>query len=322
LIGTIKNVDFQGAAFLFPGQGAQAVGMGAELYHKFESVKNLFHDVDEAIGVPLSRIFMEGPEEELRRTINAQPAILVVSLACLMAFRETIDSSHIPHPSYMAGHSLGEYTALVAAGSISPTDAAVLVRERGRLMQEASDRVPSGMAAIIGLDESVVEAICQETGTQVSNVNSPEQLVIAGERLALARALDLATVRGAKRAIPLRVSGAFHSVLMDSAMIGIQDVIQETDFKDPIVPIVANSSAKPLTKKQEIKEELVRQICNCVQWKNSVDFMVNSGVSHFIEIGPGQTLSGLVKRICDGAHTDNLNDLSSVQSFNLDWKFE
>jgi len=317
-----ENTDLRGTAFLFPGQGAQAVGMGTELYQKFESVKNLFHDVDEAIGIPLSRIFMEGPEEELRRTINAQPAILVVSLACLMAFRETVEASQIPRPNYMAGHSLGEYTALVAAGSISPTDAALLVRERGRLMQEASDRVPSGMAAIIGLDESVVEAICQETGTQVSNVNSSEQLVIAGERLALARALDLATARGAGRAIPLRVSGAFHSVLMNSAMVGMQNVIKETDFQDPDVPIVANSSAEPLTKKQEIKEELVKQICSCVQWKNSVNFMVNSGVSHFIEIGPGQVLSGLVKRICDNAHTDNLNDLSSVQNFNLDWKLE
>ena len=302
-------------AFLFPGQGAQVVGMGQDLLEAFDSVKRLYAQVDEAVGAPLSQIFLEGPEEELRQTLNTQPAILTVSLACLTALQELADNATLPTPAYMAGHSLGEYTALVVAGALEATQAAVLVRQRGRLMQEASDRVPSGMAAIIGLDQAILEEICQETGTQMANMNSADQVVIAGEQQALDRAVELASARGAARAIPLRVSGAFHSRLMEPAMPGMASLVQEVTLQEPQTPVIANCTATALNTPEEIREELIEQLCSCVRWKDSIDLMVSAGVTRFVEIGPGRVLTGLVRRISPEAQIVNLNDLSSVQEF-------
>jgi len=297
-------------AYVFPGQGSQQVGMGLDLYHGFSAAREVFDEADEAIGFPLSRLCFEGPEEELANTINAQPAILTVSLACLKTASQA--AGQLICPAFMAGHSLGEYTALVAARVLDFADAVRLTRERGRLMKEAGEKVPGGMVAIIGLDEVSVEAVCQETGGQIANHNSPGQIVISGTKEALVRAADLAKAMGARRAMPLKVSGAFHSSLMQPAVEGMAKAISQVDFHHPITPIVVNSTAKPVTTADEVKEELLRQLCDCVQWHESIRYMVGAGVSTFIEIGPGQVLSGLIKRINNEAHTLNVGDAESI----------
>jgi [acyl-carrier-protein] S-malonyltransferase len=302
------------AAFLFPGQGAQAVGMGRELYEQSPAARDVFEQVDDALGRPLTDLLFRGPDEELKQTVNAQPAIMAVSLACIKAMEEQLDDSAMPAPVVMAGHSLGEYTALAAAGVLDVSETARLVDLRGKLMQEACDRNPGTMAAVLGLDEMTMEEVARDTGVYVSNVNTAEQIVISGERLAIARALDLASARGAKKVIPLRVGGAFHSGLMEPAMAGLIRAVSEVEFRDPSVPIIANCTGKPLTDAQEIKQELVSQICGCVQWKRSVDYMVKTGVSNFVEIGPGRALSGMVKRINRRATVTNVGDLESILS--------
>ena len=301
-----------GTAYLFPGQGTQVVGMGAELYEHSPASRSVFHEVDKALGRPLTEILFNGPEDEMRETINAQPAIMAVSLACYRAMEEQLGPKNMPHPTLLAGHSLGEYTALAIAGVLNIAETAQLVQERGRLMQAACDQRPGAMAAIIGLDQMIMEEISRETGTYVSNVNTPIQIVISGERMAVAHALDLATARGAKKAIPLRVAGAFHSALMEPAKSGLVDAVQNLDFKDPVIPIVANCTGTPLTKAEDVKSELVSQISKCVQWKQSIDYMIGAGVSRFIELGPGKALSSMVKRIAPSAETVSAGDMESI----------
>ena len=299
-------------AYLFPGQGAHKVGMGRELYEGSEAARSVFDQVDEALGRPLTKIIFEGPEEELRRTSNAQPAIMAVSLACVKAMEEKLGASAMPSPVVVAGHSLGEYTALALAGVLDVADTAHLVQARSDRMQEACDRNPGTMAAIIGLDEMTLEEIARETGTYVSNINTAEQIVISGDRMAIASALDLASARGAKRVIPLRVGGAFHSGLMESARDGLREAVESLDLHDPGIPIVANCTGQPLSSAIDIRQELVTQICSCVQWKRSVDYMVGSGVSKFVEVGPGSALTGMVRRISRGAETTNVFDIDSI----------
>ncbi|MEE8442122.1 MAG: ACP S-malonyltransferase [Dehalococcoidia bacterium] len=303
------------SAFLFPGQGSQEVGMGQDVYEKCSSARRIFDEAEQALGTPLKQIMFEGPAEELNRTINSQPAILMVSLACLAAAKEhaptTIDDSHV---HFMAGHSLGEYTALAAAGVLDVAETAWLVRERGRLMQEACDQYPGAMAALLGLEEDVVEEVCRETGTQIANVNSPGQIVISGEPCNVKKAVELASARGAKRAIPLRVSGAFHSYLMGSALDGMVKALDSVKFRNPGVPVIANCTGKPLTAACEVKEELIQQLCGCVRWQDSISYMVDAGITSFIEFGPGRVLSGMVKRIADTAQITNVSDVTSAQS--------
>ena len=301
-------------AYLFPGQGAQAVGMGQELYDRSPGARSVFHEVDMALGRPLTTLLFSGPEEELRQTVNAQPAIMAVSLACIKAMEETLDGEAMPQPIFMAGHSLGEYTALAVAGVLDVAETAQLVQKRGSLMQEACDQNPGTMAAVLGLDEMTLEEIARETGTYVSNINTEEQIVISGERMAIARALDLASARGAKKGIPLSVGGAFHSGLMEPARAGLVEAVNQLDFRDPEVPIVANCTGKPLTTGESVKQELVSQICDCVQWKRSIDYMVRAGVSNFIEVGPGKSLSGMVKRINKKANVASVGDIDSILS--------
>ena len=302
------------AAYLFPGQGTQAVGMGQELYDHSPAARAVFHQVDMALGRPLSKLLFNGPEDELGQTINAQPAIMAVSLACIKAMEEKLGVEAMPQPVLMAGHSLGEYTALAAAGVLGVAETAHLVDVRGELMQGACDQNPGTMAAIIGLDEMTTEEIVRETGTYVSNINTAEQIVISGERIAVAQAMDLALARGAKKVIPLRVGGAFHSGLMESAKVGLVQTVSKLNFMEPTVPIVANCTGTPLTTGETIKQELIAQISSCVQWKRSIDYMVGSGVSNFIEVGPGKALSGMVRRISKDARVASVADIDSILS--------
>ena len=299
-------------AYLFPGQGAQAVGMGKELYDSSAAAREVFDQVDESLGRSLTKVLFEGPEDDLRQTINAQPGIMTVSLACVKAMEENLDLDDMPQPVVMAGHSLGEYTALAVSGVLDIADTAKLVQMRGQLMQEACDQNPGTMAAILGLDQMALEEVARETGVWVSNINTAEQIVISGDRMGIAQAMDLAEARGAKKVIALRVGGAFHSGLMEPARAGLVEAIESMNFNNPAVPIVANCTGTPLDTAGSIKSELVAQVSGCVQWKQSVDYMMGTGVDSFLEIGPGRALSGMVKRINRSAEIANVADLESI----------
>jgi len=299
-------------AYLFPGQGAQAVGMGKELYDNSAAAREVFDKVDESLGRSLTKVLFEGPEDDLRQTINAQPGIMAVSLACVKAMEENLDLDEMPQPIVMAGHSLGEYTALAVSGVLDVADTTKLVQMRGQLMQDACDQNPGTMAAILGLDQMALEEVARETGVWVSNINTAEQIVISGDRMGIAQAMDLAEARGAKKVIALRVGGAFHSGLMEPARAGLVEAIESMDFHNPTVPIVANCTGDPLNTADSIKEELVAQVSGCVQWKRSVCYMMGTGVDSFIEIGPGRALSGMVKRINRRAVIANVADLESI----------
>jgi [acyl-carrier-protein] S-malonyltransferase len=301
-------------AHIFPGQGSQSVGMGCKLYQSSLRAREVFMEADEALQFPISQLCFEGPEEVLRQTINAQPAIMTVSIACLRAAAEV---KHSICPAFVAGHSLGEYTALVDANVLEFADAIRLVRERGRLMQKAGEIMPGGMAAVIGSDEATLREICCETGAEIANFNCAGQIVISGSKEALARAMELAKARGDMRVIALQVSGAFHSTLMQPTIEGMAEAISQINFRTPEIPIVANCTGQPVTTAEGVKEELLHQLCNCVQWKPSVEYMVGEGVSTFVEIGPGQVLSGLIKRICNKVQVLNMSDPESIKGINL-----
>jgi [acyl-carrier-protein] S-malonyltransferase len=302
-------------AFVFPGQGAQFVGMGASARTVSAAARAVFEEANEVLGFDLSRIIFEGPAEELVSSHNAQPAILTVSVALMRAVGEQLGSA-APHPAFVAGHSLGEYTALVAAGVLDFATALRLVRRRGELMQEAAEATPSGMAALIGLQLDGARQACEGTGAQVANANSAEQIVIAGPTDALAAAIERSKEAGARRALPLEVAGAFHTEIMRPAQVALDALLSDAEIHAPTVPVVANTTAKPLTTVEELRAELADQLCGCVYWQQSVEFMGAQGVTQFVEIGPGKVLSGLVKRIVPGAvavpveHLDALSGLT------------
>ena len=332
-------------AFLFPGQGSQAVGMGADIYAQSPAARRVFDSVDEALGFSLSTLCFQGPEETLRETINTQPAIVTDSLALLAALQERLSPensswSYPLIPTFTAGHSVGEYAALVTSGALDLTEAARLVRERGRLMHHEGTICQSGMAAVIGLDEAALQEVCQQATEQalaapppvgaslevaqsvrhpgegrviVANYNAPGQIVISGEQRALALAMEMAKARGAKRVIPLVVSAAFHSPVMQPAAEGMAQVVTSAGIRDAAIPIISNISATPLTGAEAIKNELPQQIASSVQWVRGIEYMANAGVSTFIEIGPGQALTGMVKRIVKGVTTLNIGNAAELE---------
>jgi len=311
---SLRNVIGEKVAMVFPGQGSQFVGMGRALYDASAAARRVFDQADEILGFPLSKLCFEGPAEELEDTINAQPAILTVSVAMLEALKERAQSlGERLTPTVVAGHSLGEFSALVAADVLDFSSALRLVRERGRLMKEAGIERPGGMAAVIGLDEETLAAVCDEAGATgviaVANANCPGQTVISGELGALTRAMELAKERGAKRVAQLRITIASHSPLMARAGEQLRDLIGKMPLHNPQVPIVANITGQVLTSADEIRQELAQQVERPVNWTRSVREMVNTGAGTFVEVGPGQVLSGLIKRISRDVRTFNASDL-------------
>jgi [acyl-carrier-protein] S-malonyltransferase len=300
-------------AFLFPGQGSQAVGMGKDIYLNSIAAREVFDEIDDTLGRKLSTLMFEGPDDELRQTENTQPAIMATSVATWRAMEEATGVLQVPNAT--AGHSLGEYSALAVAGVLSISDAVKLVLERGRLMQGACNERPGGMAALIGLDEVTAEEICRESGAQMSTINTEQQIILAGDHHSLAMAIDMASARGAKKAIPLQVGGAFHSGLMSPAQNGLNAMIDSITFHDPLVPLVGNVTAKSLGTADEVKEELRLQLTSCVQWNNTVKFMLNDGIDTFYEIGHGKILSGMVKRIDRSASITSIGDFASVLKY-------
>ena len=304
--------DTGAPAFVFPGQGSQFVGMGKDVYSDFPQARAVFDAADRALGFELSRLCFEGPEEELRLTVNVQPALVTLSLA-LLAVMRTSDSYQAP--SFVAGHSLGEYAALAAAGVIPDTTAILLARERGRLMHRAGVQNPGSMAAIIGLAAEVVTQIAGEAGVYVANYNCPGQLVISGEARRVEKARGLATGRGALKVVPLQVSGAFHTPMMQPAADALADAISGLSFDTPVVSLVGNVSGRPLVSIGDIKDELVQQVSHSVQWQKSMEYMLSQGANTFVEIGPGRVLSGLMKRIKREAATKNVGDSETLKLY-------
>jgi [acyl-carrier-protein] S-malonyltransferase len=287
--------------------------MCRDLYDNVKSARAAFEQADKALGFSISRLCFEGPEEELRQTINAQPALVTAGYACLEAARE-ISGNKLAAPAFLAGHSLGEYTALAVAGVFDFSTAVRLARERGRLMHEAGQKRRGAMSAIIGLDETKLAEVCKISDTVMANINSPGQIVISGAAENVTKAMEMATAAGASRAIPLQVSGAFHSPLMQTAVENMVKYLDATTFKKPSIPVIGNVTALPLTKPEDVKTELRKQLTSPVQWQRTIEYMVKQGVTTFIEIGPGRVLTGLIKRINKEVITQNIGDLVSIKN--------
>jgi [acyl-carrier-protein] S-malonyltransferase len=298
-------------ALLFAGQGAQVVGMGKDLAEKFPAAKTWFDRANSALGYDLAGICFNGPEAELTKTENAQPGIFLVSWVVFQLLKEQVPSLKF---DATAGLSLGEFTALTAAGAMSFEDGLRVVRQRGKFMQEACDATRGGMAAVIGLDETPTREVCAEAGVVLANLNCPGQLVISGEAGKIAKALDLAKAKGAKRAIPLPVAGAYHSPLMASAQAKLQMELAKIKISTPAVPVISNVTAQPHTSPTEISAQLVEQVTSSVLWENSMRYLLSQGFTRFIELGPGAALSGFMKRIDKTAQMLNVADVASLEA--------
>jgi [acyl-carrier-protein] S-malonyltransferase len=297
-------------AWLFPGQGSQEVGMGRDLWEHSAAARAIFETADEVLGFPLSEICFDGPEERLRDTRVTQPAIVAVSLASVAAALEA--GAIRESPAVLAGHSVGEYAALIVAGAVSLEDGLGLVGERARLMSEAGEVNPGTLAAIIGLDEAAVRRLTEEEGADVCNLNLPNQTVVGGPHAAVEAIVARAKELGALRAIELNVSGAFHSRLMQSAQEGMAEALAGVSLSTPMIPVVGNVSAEPLASPAEIRAELVTQVSRPVRWHQSVTWIVASGVTTFIEFGSGRVLTGMIKRLVPAATLINVSRFSDT----------
>ena len=299
-------------AFIFPGQGSQYVGMGKELAEHFPVAQETFAEVNEALGIDLQRLCFHGPEAELKLTANTQPSILTVSIAAFRVLKKEVGWQ----ADYLAGHSLGEFSALVAAGAMSFPDAVRIVRMRGQFMQEAVPVGEGGMAAVLGLEREKVEELCRQAAQgevlTPANFNSPGQIVISGNLKAVERAIALAPGMGAKRAVPLPVSAPFHSPLMEPAGKRLGAELARIEISDLAAPVVSNVEAEPNTAKDRVRDLLIRQVSSPVRWEDSVKRMIELGVGRFVEIGPGKVLVGLLRRIDGTSQAFNLEDLASL----------
>jgi len=310
-----RRVDAMVTAIVFPGQGSQAPGMGKDLAEKFAVARQVFEEADDALGFAISRLCFDGPAEDLQLTENTQPAILTVSVAAFRALRE----SGIDAPAFVAGHSLGEYSALVAAGSLSLSDAVRTVRARGRYMQEAVPVGTGAMAAAIGGELDAIERICAEASQgqvcSIANINAPNQIVIAGNTEAVDRAVELLS-GVARKVVKLKVSAPFHCALMKPAQDRLAADLEALNFSEPAMPVVTNVDARATTAPAELRDALVRQVSAPVRWVESMELLIEQGVDTFIEAGPGKVLSGLMRQINRDVKMLNVEDAASLQKLN------
>lgn len=301
-------------AFIFPGQGSQIVGMGKDLYEQYDIAKIVYNTADEALGYKISEICFNGPEEDLKLTKNTQPAILATSLACLEVLKSEIDIQ----PNATAGHSLGEYGALYVAGVLSLADAIKITGKRAELMNDAASKTDGSMAAVLGLSDELLQEglneLQKEGQISVANYNCPGQVVITGEKELIQKSIDILKSKGAKRVIELAVSGAFHSELMKDAAVKFEEYLTNYAFNDANIPVYENTDASAVIKGNELKERMPKQICSSVHWTETIQGMVNEGITTFIEIGPGKVLAGLNKKINPEITTYNVFDIESLKS--------
>ena len=302
-------------AFVFPGQGSQYAGMGRDVAEKYPVARKVFDEIDSALGFSISKLCFEGPEEDLKLTENTQPAILAVS----SAIHAVLEEHGVARRDLVAGHSLGEYSAIVSVGGLTPAEAATIVRSRGRFMQEAVPVGTGGMAALIGPSVEDARAICEEAAQgevlSVANINAPGQIVIAGTKSGIERAIEVAKARGVRRALPLPVSAPFHCALMTPAAERLGPILDAANFKDLWVSLVSNVDASPIGTATAVRNALVRQVASPVRWVESVEKMIAMGVKRFVEVGPGNVLTGLIKRIDNSVELINVSDVPTLEAF-------
>jgi [acyl-carrier-protein] S-malonyltransferase len=303
-------------AFIFPGQGAQYIGMGRDLYAAYPQSKEVFDKADKILGFPISRLCFEGPQDVLTQTQNCQPAIFTVSIASIAAFKSRITNHESRTTKYTAGLSLGEYSALVASGALSFEDGLRLVQKRAKLMEAATKKYPGKMSAVLGLGREEVREICLASGAEIANLNCPGQVVITGRIEAIEKAKQLAQQKGAKRVIDLEVSGAFHSSLMKEAAQELNQQLKDYNIQDAVVPVISNVTARAQEKSPEIRENMVKQLYSPVLWEDSVRYIAAQGVKTFYEIGPGNILKGLIRKIDPSLEVINIGkaeDLANIK---------